>query len=129
MLPTEGEPAFPAEVARGWGHLFPHLPCQSEANRRTRWLWGAFEQLRLALAAWLPEDGCQQVDTSAGLGAHRVVGQQVADSSCSIMSANCERRILPGPRRNVLSWAFAATRSHLADTPPRARPRAPHGRP
>ena len=28
---------------------------QSEANRRTRWLWGAFEQLRGALAARLPE--------------------------------------------------------------------------
>ncbi len=52
-------------MARDWGHLFPALPCQSEANRRTRWLWGAFEQLRLAVAARLPEDDCQQVDTSA----------------------------------------------------------------
>jgi hypothetical protein len=25
------------------------LPCQSEANRRTRWLPGAFEQLRTTL--------------------------------------------------------------------------------
>ena len=25
--------------ARHWGHLFPMLPHQSEANRRTRWLW------------------------------------------------------------------------------------------
>ena len=41
------------------------LPHQSEANRRTRWLWGAFEQLRAILAARLPEDDCQQVDTSA----------------------------------------------------------------
>jgi hypothetical protein len=41
------------------------LPCQSEANRRTRWLWGAFEQLRATLAARLPDDDCQQVDTSA----------------------------------------------------------------
>src|SRR5206468_8868236 len=41
------------EVA-DWGHLFPRLPHQSEANRRTRWLWGAFEQLRAALAARLP---------------------------------------------------------------------------
>jgi Transposase DDE domain len=52
-------------VARDWGHLFPVLPCQSEANLRTRWLWGAFEQLRAALAVRLPEDDCQQVDTSA----------------------------------------------------------------
>ncbi len=59
------ESAFLAEVARDWGHLFPVLPCQSEANRRTRWLWGAFEQLRAVLAARLPEDDCQQVDTSA----------------------------------------------------------------
>ena len=59
------EAGFLAEVARDWRHLFPVLPCQSEANRRTRWLWGAFEQLRSVLAARLPEDGCQQVDTSA----------------------------------------------------------------
>jgi len=41
------------------------LPHQSEANRRTRWLWAAFEQLRALLAGRLPEDDCQQVDTSA----------------------------------------------------------------
>jgi hypothetical protein len=45
--------------------LFPKLPHQSEANRRIRWLWGAFEQLRTMLAARLPEDDCQQIDTSA----------------------------------------------------------------
>jgi hypothetical protein len=59
------EAGFLAEAARDWGHLFPHLPHQSEANRRTRWLWGAFEQLRITLAARLPEDDCQQIDTSA----------------------------------------------------------------
>jgi IS5 family transposase len=59
------EAGFLAEVARDWGHLFPALPHQSEANRRTRWLRGAFEQLRTVLAARLPEDDCQQVDTSA----------------------------------------------------------------
>jgi hypothetical protein len=52
-------------VARDWGHLFPRLPHQSQANRRIRWLWGAFEQLRAMLAARLPEDDCQQVDTTA----------------------------------------------------------------
>src|SRR6201987_1632092 len=51
--------------ARGRGWLVPVLPRQSEANRRTRWLWGAFEQLRITLAARLPEDDCQQVDTTA----------------------------------------------------------------
>ncbi len=38
---------------------------QSEANRRNRWLRGASEQLRAALAARLPEDDGQQIDTSA----------------------------------------------------------------
>jgi Transposase DDE domain len=65
LLGRRSEAAFLAEVARDWGHLFPVLPAQSEANRRIRWLWGAFEQLRVALAARLPEDDCQQVDTSA----------------------------------------------------------------
>jgi len=65
LLGRRSEAGFLAEVARDWGHLFPVLPCQSEANRRTRWLWGAFEQLRATLAARLPEDDCQQVDTSA----------------------------------------------------------------
>ena len=54
-----------AEVARDWGHLFPVLPYQSEANRRIRWLWGAFGQLRAMLAARRPGDDCQQVDTTA----------------------------------------------------------------
>src|SRR5229473_8356507 len=65
LLGRRSEAGFLAEVGRDWGHLFPVLPCQSEANRRTRWLWGAFEQLRGILAARIPEDDCQQVDTSA----------------------------------------------------------------
>jgi IS5 family transposase len=65
LLGRRSEAGFLAEVARDWGHLFPVLPHQSEANRRTRWLWGAFEQLRATLAARLPEDDCQQVDTTA----------------------------------------------------------------
>jgi hypothetical protein len=65
LLGRRSESGFLSEVARDWGHLFPALPCQSEANRRIRWLWGAFEQLRATLAARLPEDDCQQVDTSA----------------------------------------------------------------
>ena len=65
LLGRRSEAGFLAEVARDWSHLFPRLPHQSEANRRIRWLWGAFEQFRATLAAWQPEDGCQQVDTSA----------------------------------------------------------------
>ena len=52
-------------MAREWSHLFPVLPHQSEVNRRIRWLWAAFEQFRMTLAARLPEDDCQQIDTSA----------------------------------------------------------------
>lgn len=65
LLSRRSEAGFLAEVARDWAHLFPRLPHQSEANRRIRWLWGAFEQLRAMLAARLPEDDCQQIDTSA----------------------------------------------------------------
>lgn len=65
VLGRRSEAGFLAEVARDWGHLFPVVPHQSEANRRIRWLAGAFEQLRALLAAMLPEDDCQQVDTSA----------------------------------------------------------------
>jgi hypothetical protein len=65
LLGRRSEAGFLAEVARDWAHLFPKLPHQSEANRRIRWLWGAFEQLRAMLAARLPADDCPQVDTTA----------------------------------------------------------------
>src|SRR5215468_7057284 len=65
LLGRRSEAGFLAEVARDWAHLFPRLLCQSQANRRIRWLWGAFEQLRAMLAARLPADDCQQIDTSA----------------------------------------------------------------
>jgi hypothetical protein len=42
------------------------------ASRRIRWLRGAFGQFRAALAASLPEDDCQQVETSALLVKHVV---------------------------------------------------------
>ena len=65
LLGRRGEAGFLAEVARDWAHLFPVLPHQSEANGRIRWLWGAFEQFRAHLAAGVPVDDCQQIDTSA----------------------------------------------------------------
>ena len=65
LLGRRSEAGFLAEVARDWAQLFPRLPHQSEVNRRIRWLWGAFEQLRAMLAARLPADDCQQVDTTA----------------------------------------------------------------
>lgn len=65
LLGRRSEAGFLAEVARDWAQLFPHLPHQAEVNRRTRWLWAAFEQLRAALAAALTADDCAQVDTTA----------------------------------------------------------------
>jgi hypothetical protein len=65
LLGRRSEAGFLDEVRRDWAHLFPRLPHQSEANRRIRWLWGAFELFRRHLAAQLPEDGCQQIGTSA----------------------------------------------------------------
>jgi hypothetical protein len=65
LLGRRSEAGFLAEVARDWAPLFPRLPHQSEVNRRIRWLSGAFEQLRAALAAGLDVDDHAQVDTSA----------------------------------------------------------------
>src|SRR6266571_3055441 len=65
LLGRRSEDGFLAEIRRDWPGLFPHLPDQPEVNRRTRWLWGAFEQLRAAWAAAVPPDPVQQVDTSA----------------------------------------------------------------
>ena len=49
LLGRRSEAGFLHEVGRDWAQLFPQLPHQSEANRRIRWLWAAFEQLRTAL--------------------------------------------------------------------------------
>jgi len=65
LLGRRSEAGFVAEVARDWAQLFPRLPHQSQANRRIRWLWAAFEQLRAALVARCPVDDCAQIDTSA----------------------------------------------------------------
>jgi hypothetical protein len=65
VLGRRSEAGWLAEVRRDWAHLFPRLPHQSEFNRRARWLWGAFEALRAHLAARLPEDSWQQIDTTA----------------------------------------------------------------
>jgi hypothetical protein len=65
VLGRPSEAGFLAEVRRDWHPFFPRLPAQSEFNRRVRWLWGAFEQLRRLLLAERPVDGWQQVDTTA----------------------------------------------------------------
>ena len=53
LLGRRSESGFLAEIRRDWPGLFPHLPDQPEVNRRTRWLWGAFEQLRSAVRSTL----------------------------------------------------------------------------
>ena len=65
LLGRRSENGFLDEIRRDWPGLFPHLPDQPEVNRRTRWLWGAFEQLRAGWAAAVPADPVQQIDTSA----------------------------------------------------------------
>jgi hypothetical protein len=60
LLGRRSEAGFLAEVAGGWSHLFPGLPHHSEANRRARWLRGAFEQIRVTLAARLPARSCER---------------------------------------------------------------------
>lgn len=65
LLGRPSERAFPAEVRCDWRHYFPRVPAQSEFNRRIRWLWGAFEQLRQQLVGRQPEDTWQQLETTA----------------------------------------------------------------
>jgi Transposase DDE domain len=65
LLGRSSEAAWLGGVRRDWHAWFPHLPHQSEVNRRVRWLWGAFELLRQHLADRLPTDGWEQIDTSA----------------------------------------------------------------
>jgi hypothetical protein len=66
FLERRSERAWRAEIVADWRHLFPAVPTQSEWNRRTRWLWGAFEALR---AFWLrpmpiAPGGWEAIDTA-----------------------------------------------------------------
>lgn len=65
LLHRTSESAFLAEIRRDYPGWFPKLPHHSEFNRRARWLWGAFEQIRQVLADLVPVDDWGQVDTSA----------------------------------------------------------------
>ncbi len=65
VLGRRSEAGLLAEVARDWAHLFPRLPHKA---RRTAVFTGCGVrpgQLRRYLAAQLPGDDCQQIDTSA----------------------------------------------------------------
>lgn len=65
LLGRRSESGFLAEISREWPRLFPALPHPSEVNRRDRWLYGAYEQIRRAVLADVPADGWGQIDTSA----------------------------------------------------------------
>ena len=54
VLGYDSERRFRRVLQEDWRHLFPHIPAQSELNRRTRWLWGALEVLRQHYLALLP---------------------------------------------------------------------------
>src|SRR6478672_5355548 len=54
LLRGRSERSFLRTLQREWRHLFPHLPAQSEFNRRCRWLQGALELLRRHLVQTLP---------------------------------------------------------------------------
>jgi hypothetical protein len=54
LLGYTSERRFRRVLRRDWRHLFPHVPAQSELNRRTRWLSGALELLRQHWLADLP---------------------------------------------------------------------------
>lgn len=54
LLGYTSERRFRRVLVCDWWHLFPHIPAQSELNRRTRWLSGALELLRQHWLADLP---------------------------------------------------------------------------
>lgn len=54
LLGYDSERRFRRVLRADWRHLFPHIPAQSELNRRTRWLWGALEELRQLWLGFLP---------------------------------------------------------------------------
>ena len=64
LLGRRSESGFLEEVRANWLGLFPHLPVQSELNRRVRWLWGASELIRQELIAAVPADSWSQVGWS-----------------------------------------------------------------
>lgn len=65
LLGRRSESGFLAEIGREHPGLFPVLPHHSEPNRRTRWLIGAFEQIRQVLLDLVPADDWGQIDTTA----------------------------------------------------------------
>jgi hypothetical protein len=66
LLGYDSERRFRRVLLADWRHLFPHVPAQSELNRRTRWLGGALELLRQHWLRDLPgmTDGWVAFDTT-----------------------------------------------------------------
>jgi hypothetical protein len=56
LLRRRSESGFLTEIRRDHGGLFPRLPHNSEFNQGARWLWRAFEQVRVAVADLIPAD-------------------------------------------------------------------------
>lgn len=54
LLGYDSERRFRRVLQADWHHLFPHIPAQSEFNRRSRWLWGPLEWLRQHWLTCLP---------------------------------------------------------------------------
>ena len=54
LLGYSSERRFRRVLRADWPHLFPHIPAQSELNRRTRWLGAALELLRQHWLADVP---------------------------------------------------------------------------
>lgn len=65
LLGRRSESGFLTEIRREWSSLFPVLPHPSELNRRGRWLYGSYEQIRVVLLATVVADDWGQIDTSA----------------------------------------------------------------
>jgi hypothetical protein len=90
------ENGFLAGIRRDWLYLFPELPDQPEVNRRTRWLWGAFEQLRAAWAATAPEMTSTMIFAAAGPAAASICRAQAAGPAARSAAA--------WPRRSAARW-------------------------
>lgn len=64
LLRRRSELGFLTEIGREWPTVFPRLPHPSEVNRRTRWLYGAYDQIRQAPLADVAADDGGRIDTS-----------------------------------------------------------------
>ena len=111
LLCRRSESGFLAEIRREWPGLFRSLPHVSEFNRRARWLYGAYEQIRAAVARYRPMIGARltprrcRSHTPAGSGA-RTPG--VDPTTCTPASVGMPRTasgFMAFVSRRALIWA------------------------